>query len=98
MLHLTPNASHSVTLFFYTRREADKQCAPVQRVGPLLVYDSLLGQGKSSFPEDSPSLETHWTRYYVDNVRDPGNVMDLAPWVLKRLDGFSGLVRSFKNR
>jgi hypothetical protein len=79
-------------------READKQCSVVHRTGPLLVHDSSLGRGPEAFPASSPSLESVWTRYYNTNVRDPSNVTDLAPWVLKRLDSFSGLVRSFRNR
>ena len=70
----------------------------MHRIGPLLVYDSALGKGPHSFPPNSPSLDTFWTKYYNSNVRAPDNVSDLAPWVLKRLDRFSGLVRSFKNR
>jgi predicted phosphodiesterase len=78
-------------------READKQCAAMHRIGPLLVFDSDLGQGTSGIPPNSPSLEASWTKYYQNNKRNPLNVQDLAPWVLQRLDGFSGFVRSRKN-
>ena len=62
------------------------------------MYDSVLGKGTSTFPPNSPSLDTFWTKHYRNNARTPENVSDLAPWVLTRLDKFSGLVRSFKNR
>ena len=84
-------------LYIYYR-EADKQCALMHRAGPLLVYDSDLGHGPSSFPQNSISLQTVWTQYYNKNCRNPDNVSDLAPWVLKRLEAFSGFVRSRKNR
>jgi len=77
-------------------READKQCAAMHRIGPLLVFDSDLGQGTAGIPPNSPSLEASWTKYYQNNKRDPLNVEDLAPWVLQRLEGFSGFVRSSK--
>lgn len=79
-------------------RESDKQCASVHRTGPLLVYDSLLGQGSRSFPLNSKSLESHWSQYYRTNDRTPENTKDLSPWLIKRLESFSGFVRSSKNK
>jgi hypothetical protein len=75
-------------------READKQCAPVHRIGPLLVFDSALGRGADGVPQDSPSLDSIWSVHYRTMGRDSDNVVDLAPWVLRRLDTFSGFVRS----
>lgn len=74
-------------------READKQCAPIHTVGPLLVYDSACGVGAEGIPARLPSLSTAWTAYYSANRRDPSN-KQLAPWLLQRLDSFSGMVRS----
>jgi hypothetical protein len=79
-------------------READKQCAPVHRVGPLMVFDSALGWGSDGIPTDIPSKQTIWTSYYESNPRRPNNVHDLAPWVLNRLEGFSGFVLSSRKR
>lgn len=73
-------------------READKQCAPIHAVGPLLVYDSACGVGAEAIPERLPSLSAAWTAYYSANRRDPSN-SNLAPWLLQRLDSFSGMVR-----
>ena len=71
-------------------REAERQCASIHRTGPLLVYDSALGNGPDSFPSGSRSLDTHWSQYYRNNKRDPENISDLSPWLLKRLERFSG--------
>jgi hypothetical protein len=78
-------------------REAHLQCAPVHSVGPLMVYDSACGSGKAAIPARLPSLSAVWTKYYATNRRDPTNG-NLAPWVVQRLDSFSGLVRSSRSR
>jgi len=75
-------------------READKQCAPVHAVGPLLVFDSACGEGAKAVPSHLPSLSAVWTQYYASHQRNPQEVKALAPWVMQRLDQFSGLVRS----
>jgi predicted phosphodiesterase len=75
-------------------READKQCAPVHAVGPLLVFDSICGEGAKAVPSRLPSLSAVWTQYYTSHPRNPQEVKVLAPWVTQRLDQFSGLVRS----
>ena len=86
------------------QRESDKQCHPVYRGGPLLVYDSELRDhgkaggeeavtGGQGIPDDMASKHVHWTKYYLENVRDPTN-QTLAPWVHNRLKSFEGLVKS----
>lgn len=75
-------------------READKQCAPIHQVGPLLVYDSACGVGDDAIPENVPSKSVGWSTYYKTNRRNPLQITDLAPWVLQRLESFSGIVRS----
>jgi len=75
-------------------READKQCAPVHSVGPLLVYDSACGVGAAAIPPRLPSLSVAWSAYYKAHARTPEEVVNLAPWVLQRLDTFSGFVKS----
>ena len=75
-------------------READKQCAPIHAVGPLLVYDSACGVGAEAIPKKLPSLSVAWSQYYKNNPRRPTEVTQLAPWVMARLDSFSGLVKS----
>ena len=75
-------------------REANKQCAPVHDVGPLMVYDSACGAGQQGIPPDLPSLAAAWTNYYRHNARNPSLISPLAPWVLQRLDGYAGLVRN----
>jgi len=74
-------------------RESDLQCKPIFVSGPLLVLDSTLGRGPASLLREATSLDTSWTKYYRKNSRDPLN-MTLSPWLIKRLDDFSGLVRS----
>ena len=81
------------------QREADKQCMPVYVSGPLLVYDSELrrtGAGDGSgIPAEMPSQQVQWTLHYLEHSRDPSN-QQLAPWLTKRLESFSGLVESKK--
>lgn len=78
-------------------REAQFQCAPIYNSGPLLVFDSNLTTRKC-IPMDMPSLDTHWSRYYRLNARNPNNVNELAPWVLQRLATYSGLVYTNNKR
>lgn len=79
-------------------REATLQCGPVFRNGPLLVHDSVLGSGTVGIPRDMLSTTVHWTAYYRGHARNPDNVKDLAPWVIKRLEQFSGFVYTSKKR
>ncbi len=74
-------------------KESEKQCKPIYQDGPLLVHDSTLGQGKKGIPKDRPSLNTWWTRYYNEHVRDP-TIEDLSPWLISRLNEFAGLVKN----
>jgi len=79
-------------------REAEKQCAAIYNSGPLLVYDSSLGRGKEGIPKDIASKDTIWSRYYESNPRRPEIVDELAPWVISRLETFSGFVYTNKKR
>ena len=72
-------------------RESTLQCAPIYNSGPLLVYDSTLGDGMKSIPEDAASLETHWTKHYQNSPRDPQNNTELAPWTIQRLSMFASM-------
>ena len=78
-------------------REANMQCAPMRRHGNLMVYDSELvgkdGVAHRGIPKDMPSLECAWSQYYRSRPRQPGIIAPLAPWVMQRLDQFSGFVR-----
>lgn len=76
------------------QREAKMQCQCIFDSGPLLVFDSDLGTGHSGIPPNLASENTAWSKYYKSYERDPNNVYDLAPWVMKRLDSFGGLVSS----
>lgn len=64
-------------------READKQCHHVFTNGPLLFFDSALGNGQSGVPRDALSQEAYWTKHYQANQREPDRVNELAPWVVK---------------
>ncbi len=64
------------------------QCAPIFSSGPLLVFDSSLGQGAAGIPQDIPSQHTTWSKHYRSGARDSSKVNDLAPWVRKRLQLF----------
>ena len=75
-------------------READRQCAPVYSSSPLMFYDSTLGAGNFGIPSNLPSLHTVWSRYYRANVRQPEITDELAPWVLERIEKYSGFVYS----
>eukprot|EP01039_Chlorochromonas_danica_P003549 gene3549-3886_t len=79
-------------------READKQCAPVVRLGPLTVFDSTLGTLHNGIPPNLPSLDVGWTRHYRTLPRQPEVVEPLAPWVVSRLESFWGLVYSHRQR
>jgi len=79
-------------------REAERQCAAIYNSGPLLVYDSSLGHGKEGILKDIASKDTIWSRYYENNPRQPEIVDELAPWVISRLETFSGFVYTNKKR
>lgn len=80
-------------------RESTQQCAPIHRHGPLLCFDSLLGDGVDSLPNDRLSLNSGWSKHYRQpGARRPEITDELAPWVQKRLQSFSGLVYSHKER
>jgi hypothetical protein len=70
-------------LFLLGYREADKQCHHVFTSGPLLFFDSALGNGQSGVPRDALSQEAYWTKHYQANQREPDRVSELAPWVVK---------------
>jgi hypothetical protein len=79
-------------------RESDKQCQPIYQSGPMLVYDSMSGDGLAAIPKQLPSENVAWSKYYRTNPRTAENVMDLAPWVMARLESFSGFVYTMKKR
>jgi hypothetical protein len=81
----------NLLLFRYKiqNREADKQCLPVYTSGPLLVFNSILGDGVQGIPADSPSLSLQWTKHYHTHPRCPEKVDELAPWVVERLSLFA---------
>ncbi len=79
-------------------REGDKQCAPVVQSGPLQVFDSALGSRQQGIPADIPSLHLAWSKHYRVYPRTPDEVEHLAPWVVARLESFSGLVYSQQKR
>jgi len=81
----------------YTR-EADRQCAPVYSSSPLMFFDSALGAGSTGIPSDLASTQTAWSRYYRANERTPNITDDLAPWVLERIEKYSGFVYSKMKR
>ena len=78
-------------------REANMQCAPMRRHGNLMVYDSdLVGEESLAYqgvPRSMPSLECAWSEYYRSQPRQPGVIGPLAPWVMQRLEQFSGFVK-----
>ena len=75
-------------------REANMQCAPVRAEGALLVYDSSLGDSAAGIPEMAPSKDSYWSKYYRSKPRKPEVIAPLAPWVVNRLNAFSGFVKS----
>jgi hypothetical protein len=77
------------------QREADKQCHAIFNQGPLKVYNSELGEAASGIPNTMKSEDVHWTKYYLENRRDP-TCQTLAPWVYHRLETYSGFVASKK--
>jgi hypothetical protein len=100
LINTFTSLTHAVYTFTVCifNRESDKQCAPIFSSGPLLVYDSQLGDGKEGIPKGMASENTMWTKYYKANLRRPEEVEELAPWVLNRLESYSGLVISNRNR
>lgn len=73
-------------------READKQCAPIKQHGPLLIFDSVLGDGDTGIPSVLPTLNLDVSkRYSKPNGRDPNNTTDLAEWVIKRMESLASM-------
>eukprot|EP01041_Mallomonas_annulata_P009320 gene9320-19348_t len=66
--------------------EATRQCGPVLREGPLLVFDSSLGDGTRGIPSEMPSTRVWWSMYYASTSRDP-DCMVLAPYLREKLKG-----------
>lgn len=79
-------------------RESELQCAPVFKSRPLVIFDSAIGTGKTGIPPNLPSLDSSWSRYYSRHARAPDIVNDLAPWVIARLEKFSGFVYTKSKR
>jgi len=78
---------HLVILRYYTYRDTQAQCSKVYAHGPLLVYNSALGNGKDGIPADRPSLNLHWTRYYTEHRRGEGGELPVLTAVSEVMAG-----------
>lgn len=81
-------------MHIYVRREANRQCFPIFHRGPLLIYESNRASNIHDIPDDLPSLEAVWSKYYQEYPRQPHITDEISYWLDARLDSFAGLVYS----
>jgi hypothetical protein len=69
------------------QREGQMQCKPIFQAGPLLVFNSSLGDGIQGIPTNMPSENTPWSKHYRNPMSRQVEIVDeLAPWLQSRVD------------